>query len=119
MSVFALLVVLTLIPLISCKVGEAGTEITSSEIREVAETSRKLAVELSLILERVRAGLGEAGSEEMIGQLNNKIEILEKQLGVATVSDQEQRDNAKNRRSHKFRQMLTQFYLGNHYDFSL
>ena len=113
-----LLLLLLLLPLVWCK-GDGGTVITSSDIREVAESSSKLAAELSLILNRVRAGLGEAGSEETIRELNNKIEILEKQLRIQAPSQQEQRDNAKNRRSQKFRQMLRQFYLGDHYDFSL
>ena len=92
-----------MVPLVSCTV-EGGAGIRSSDLREVAENSRKLAAELSLILARVRAGLAGAGSEEMVSQ---------------SPSQEEERDGAKNRRSHKFREMLRQFYLGDHYDFSI
>ena len=93
-----LVLLVLLVPLIS-STEEGGAGIRSSDLREVAENSRKLAAELSLILARVRAGL-----EEMVSQ---------------SPSQEEERDGAKNRRSHKFREMLRQFYLGDHYDFSI
>ena len=115
-----LLTLLLLLPLIRCK---TGSEIRPSEIRAVAESSSHLAAELSVILGRLREGSDQGGREDTISQLNNKIEILEKQLRLKISSqeeeDEEKRDDAKNSRSQKFRQMLRQFYLGDHYDFSL
>ena len=98
-----LVLVVVVVPLISSTV-EGGAGIRSSDLREVAENSRKLAAELSLILARVRAGLAGAVKEEMVSQ---------------SPSQEEERDEAKNRRSHKYREMLRQFYLGDHYDFSI
>ena len=48
-----LLLLLLLLPLNWCE-GAGPTVISSSDFREVAERSRKLAVELSVILDRVR-----------------------------------------------------------------
>ena len=107
-----LLLLLLLLPLNWCE-GAGPTVISSSDFREVAERSRKLAVELSVILDRVRQGPRVEGSEEIIRQLKNKIARLE------TQAEEEERDHAKRVRSQKFKQMLRQFYLGNHYQFSL
>ena len=89
----------------------------------MAESSSHLAAELSVILGRLREGSDQGGREDTISQLNNKIEMLEKQLRLKISSqeeeDEEKRDDAKNSRSQKFRQMLRQFYLGDHYNFSL
>ena len=107
-----LLLLLLLLPLNWCEAA-GPTVISSSDFREVAERSRKLAVELSVILDRVRQGPGVEGSEEIIRQLKSKIARLETQAG------EEERDHAKRVRSQKFKQMLRQFYLGDHYQFSL
>ena len=94
---------LLLLPLVCSGEEEGAPEpagLSSSHIRAVAERSSQLAAQLSSILDRVR--------EERIRQLGNKIERRE-----------EERDKDKKVRSQKFRQMLTQFYFGDHYDFSL
>ena len=98
---------------------EARTEVTASEIREAADSSRKLAAELTVILKRVRAG---ENQEDIVRKLRSKIKTLEEELDTESREEQEERkkeDSARRNRLTKFRKMLREFYRGAHYDFSL
>ena len=60
--------------------GAARSLVTSADVREAADNSRRLAAELTVILNRVRAGQDEGDTEDTIRRLNDKIQTLEQEL---------------------------------------
>ena len=109
--------------------GAARSLVTSADVREAADNSRRLAAELTVILNRVRAGQDEGDTEDTIRRLNDKIQTLEQELLLSQDSREEEggageevrkaEDKERKIRIAKFRQMLREFYLGAHYDFSI
>ena len=123
---------LLLLLLLSCLTGgHSAAVVTSSDLREAAGNSQRLAAELTVILRRVQAGELEGDREDIIRKLTNKIETLEEELELSRDSRQEElqeeerredqenqeegdrtRDDDKRNRIAKFREMLREFYLG-------